>query len=171
MLLYHGSPSRLDVPSLSMARGFRDFGRGFYLAEYEMDSLTYCFKGGSPFGFLHTYEVDEEALLALPGALFFDDVDDEWLHVVYECRMFGGPVSLGTDPSVIAGPTAGKKVNEMFRHYRQVGTQFESCVDDLRRGIVTDKFGIQWCLRSEEAIAMLRLVDKEQVWRDEERGL
>ena len=171
MLLYHGSPTLIPAPSLSMARGYRDFGCGFYLAEDEIDSLTYCFKGDSSFGFLHTYEVDEDCLLGLPGALSFDDKGDEWLRVVYECRMFGHPTSFGTDPAVIAGPTAGMKVNDVFRRYRKEGTSFEDCVDELRRSIVTDKYGIQWCLRSTEAVQMLHLIDRERVWRDEECGL
>ena len=168
MLLYHGSPSLIDVPSLSMARGYRDFGRGLYLAENEVDSLTCCFKGDSPYGFLHTYEVDEDSLLALSGSLSFNDTDDEWLCIIYECRMFDRPVSLGVNPSVITGPTAGNSVNNLFRRYRREGVRFEDCLGELRRSIITDKFGFQWCLRSKTATGMLRLVDREQIWRDEE---
>lgn len=65
--------------------------------------------------------------------LSFGDGGGEWIRIIYECRMFGHPTSPDTDPSVIVGPTAGKKVNEMFRHYRQVGARFESCIDDYSR--------------------------------------
>lgn len=168
MLLYHGSRTRIDAPSLAMARGHRDFGRGLYLAERESDSLGCCLKGGSPAGFLHIYEADPEALLALPGAVAFDGADDGWLRLVFDCRMHGRPASLAVDPPVVAGPTAGRRVNELFRRYRREGARFEDCVAELRAGIVTDRFGTQWCLRTDGALSLLELVGIEEVRRDDD---
>lgn len=163
MLLYHGSPSDFAFPSLSWSRGHRDFGNGLYLAEDEIDSLGCCLKGNSRQGFLYTFEVDGDALLSRPDTIEFAEPDEGWLRMVYDCRMSGRPSS--GDPSVIVGPTAGHRVNELFRSYRRLGVPFADCVDELGDGIVTDRFGIQWCLRTQEAIDGLRLVDKEMVER------
>lgn len=166
MLLFHGSPFEFTVPSLSMSRGFCDFGRGLYLASNETDSLGCCLKGGSRRGFLYVYEADEDRIMSLPEVVAFENPDDDWLRMVYECRMFGAPT--GGHPSCVVGPTAGHEVSRLFRRYRITRPPFDACVGELRRKIVTERFGTQWCLRTEEAISILDLVDVETICMDED---
>ena len=163
MLLYHGSLFDFDVPLLSRSRGHRDFGNGLYLAEEEIDSLGCCFKGNSRYGFLYVFEIDEDEVLSRPDVVEFVEPDMDWLRMIYDCRMAGRPSS--GNPSIIVGPTAGHRVNELFRSYRRRCVPFAECVDELRENIVTDKFGFQWCLRTQEMVDGLRLVNKELVPR------
>lgn len=163
MLLYHGSPADFAWPSMTQSRGHRDFGNGLYLAEDEIDALTCCFKGNGHYGFLYTFETDEDEMLSRPDVIRFLRPDTDWLRMVYDCRM-------GRQPScdavaAVVGPTAGHKVNSLFRSYRRDATPFPECVEELRRGIVTDKFGMQWCLRTQGLINGLVLVDKERISR------
>ena len=160
MFLYHGSQSYFTRPSLACAKGKRDFGYGFYLAERENDAASMCYKNGSC-GYLYTYylSISEAKRLNL-NVLSFDKLDDACALYIYRNRILEIE---DTTYDIVIGPTAGGQTNKLFSWIRRENIHFEKCRENIIKECSNTSFGRQWCFKTKKALSILNLVETEDM--------
>jgi len=160
VLLYHGTPNEFDIPSLTMCKPHRDFGRGFYLAAEYFDALPMAIKNASV-GYVKTYEfcgAEDLDVIELNG------YSDAWLELVIGSR-------LGACPNVdlVIGNTAGGGTNlqSKFSKLRRAGVSIREASALMRSELTNTKLGVQYCFLTPRAISKLRLVETEIIERED----
>ena len=114
--LYHGTYRDFKEPSIQYGKDFRDFGKGFYLAEDYMDALNIL--DGKP-GNVYEYK------LSLEGLKVLDFREEEGI----EGYLIKNRISVLEDEyDVIIGATLPNCVN-LFKELRE----------DLRKGNISEK--------------------------------
>ena len=81
-IVYHGSNVEVSVPRILQNGFYKDFGYGFYCTGYEKQAKRWAMtrKGDSV---INHYEYKSNPKLKV---LKFDEMTDEWLYFVADCR-------------------------------------------------------------------------------------
>ena len=116
MKLYHGSNILIDKIDLSKSKPNKDFGRGFYLSDYEEQALEMAkFKtltlGGEPL--ISIFEFDENIITnnTLKVKVFLD-YSEEWADFVFANREGLDNVE---EYDIVYGPIANDTVGLQIR--------------------------------------------------------
>lgn len=124
--LYHGSISVIEKVDVSMGRGRKDFGKGFYMSvskqqaigmmhkKYKEAKRKYFNSNKSNFReVLYKVELDESIISAL-NIKIFNSADVEWLDFILMCRNSN---ALPHDYDLVIGPTADDDTIYCLKRY------------------------------------------------------
>jgi len=156
MILYHGSNQAVSEPQLiEQTRGL-DFGTGFYLTSNEKQAVQFSEivrnrqKSGTPTVTVYDFDI-EKAERAL-SILRFESANDAWLRFVADNRLkiYDGPFY-----DMVIGAVANDKVMPTIQAYLGGFLNEDATIITLK----TSKLANQYCLKSAEALSMLKVVD------------
>ena len=136
MKLYHGSNIEIERIDLSGCKPFKDFGKGFYLTEIElqakqMASRTALIFGGEPR--LATFEFDmqratEDDTLKIK---FFNEPNKEWALFIMNNRSRTNGCN-GHDYDIVIGPVADDNIATLFRNFEDEIIDLDMLVNGLK---------------------------------------
>lgn len=100
-IIYHGSNVEVAVPRILQNGFYKDFGYGFYCTGYEKQARRWAMtrKGDSV---INRYEYIADSGLKI---LKFDEMTDEWLDFVVDCRR-----GIEHDYDIVEGPMADDQI-------------------------------------------------------------
>ena len=100
-IVYHGSNVEVSIPRILQNGFYKDFGYGFYCTSYEKQAKRWAMtkKGASV---MNRYEYMPRQDLKI---LKFDEMTDEWLDFVADCRR-----GIEHDYDIVEGPMADDTV-------------------------------------------------------------
>ena len=100
-IVYYGSNVEVSVPRILQNGFYKDFGYGFYCTGYEKQAKRWAMtrKGDSV---INHYEYKADPKLKV---LIFDEMTDEWLDFVADCRR-----GIEHDYDIVEGPMADDQV-------------------------------------------------------------
>lgn len=100
-IVYHGSNVEVSVPRILQNGFYKDFGYGFYCTGYEKQAKRWAMtrKGDSV---INHYEYKADPKLKV---LIFDEMTDEWLDFVADCRH-----CIEHDYDIVEGPMADDQI-------------------------------------------------------------
>ena len=175
--LYHGTISEISKIDVSLGRGRKDFGKGFYMAVSKQQAVGMMHKkyreavrrsrNKSDSDFterLYLVSLDETYLQNL-SVKIFETADEEWLDFILMCREQNG---MAHNYDLVIGPTADDDTALCLKAYwdglyGKVGS--EDAKKLLLNNLETEHLGIQYFIGKQEVadllIKELRLVD----WR------
>ena len=133
MILYHGTYTNFDSIELDKCRPFKDFGKGFYLTDLEVQAMKMAVKkskifNGSPV--ILKYEFDETLLNN--GKLkvkIFTKPDREWAEFIYKNR--SRTSHYNHDYDIITGPIAYDGVAYLLDRYEEGTISLEQLAKEL----------------------------------------
>lgn len=125
-VLYHGTTlsNRFNYIDISKGRGFKDFGKGFYLAYSKKQSVGMALRSerirklnvkSNQKGVIYTYHTNSSVLKDLKVKVF-DTADLEWLEFVLKCR---SSKYTPHDYDIVVGPTADDSTAICINNYRE----------------------------------------------------
>ena len=82
MILYHGSKQIVEYPEIRKAQYNKDFYFGFYCTRLPEQAKRWASRYGGK-GYLNCYEYTENDSL---NYLHFEEMTDEWLDFIVQCR-------------------------------------------------------------------------------------
>ena len=150
MMLYHGSYTIIEKPSLRFSRSRTDFGKGFYLTPLKAQaaswSMRYLRERGT--AIISAYDFLSKPSEKLPPdirILEFDTHSIEWLDFITACRL-GQPVD--SDWDLVLGGVANDKVFDTLQLYfdNLIGT--DEAIGRLRY----NKPNFQYCFKAQHLI-------------------
>lgn len=155
MNLYHGSNVRIKVIDLEKSKPFKDFGKGFYLSDNEIQAMDMAkFKssilGSTPV--VTGFEFDADGLNSSNlKTKRFETYSDEWLDFIIANRE-GKEVE---KYDFVYGPIADDKVGFQLRRYKDELIDRDELLVRLKymKGIT-----FQYFFGSEEAIKYLTII-------------
>jgi hypothetical protein len=150
LTLYHGSPIRFEHIDISRAKEYRDFGKGFYLAEQKIDAISMSIKN-SDLGYVYTYELDEADLLKYK-VLKFNGFSKEWFDFIVGCRTIK---DYNRNYDVIIGQMATGDIKKYFNDIRNKSVTYKN----LKKLISGGDLGIQYLIKNTDLLNKLKLVD------------
>jgi hypothetical protein len=150
MILYHGSNTAVDKPSLAFCRERTDFGQGFYVTPFKEQAYRWAerFKDGKGKGVISFFKFLERIDENLPEdirILEFVRQVLEWLSFVTACRL-GQPVDREWD--IVIGGVANDKVIVTLQLYFNQIISAEEAIGRLRY----NKPNFQYCFKSQPVI-------------------
>ena len=176
--LYHGSAVRFKHIDVAKGRGFKDFGKGFYMSvdraqaigmmhkKYdELQSRRLFDSTDSPKKTLYRISLDAQVLEGLKVKTF-ERADAEWLDFVLLCRQVDG---VPHDFDVVIGPTADDDTRLLIKNYLDgvYGDYGDPAAKEtLLRLLKPERLGVQWFVGSQSVAA--RLISKLEPidWRE-----
>ena len=125
-VLYHGTvvSKSFRYVDISKGRGFKDFGKGFYLAHSKKQSVGMAIRNegfrklndkSNPRGVIYTYYTNNSSLKDLKVKVF-DTADLEWLDFILKCR---SSKYTPHDYDIVVGPTADDSTAVCINNYRE----------------------------------------------------
>jgi hypothetical protein len=159
MLLYHGSNLAVEKPQLiEQTRGL-DFGAGFYLTSREEQAMRFSEivvdRRKSGVSTVSVYEFDNTAETTL-AVRRFASADKEWLRFVADNRL---KVYTGENYDVVVGAVANDTVMPTIQAFLGGFINEEATIITLK----TSKLFDQWCLKTENALSLLKFVKSYEV--------
>lgn len=155
MILYHGSNVEIRKIDLTKCRPYKDFGKGFYLADNESQALDMAsFRttvSGGP-AIVTNFEFDSNGLKSSGlKTRFFYDYTEEWVDFIIANRE-GYKVE---KYDFVYGPIADDKVGFQLRRYKDEIIDKAELLERLKymKGIT-----FQYYFGSEEAIKFLTVI-------------
>ena len=152
MRLYHGSNVRINEIDLLKSKPFKDFGKGFYLSDNEMQAMEMAKFRSSISGGIPTVTAFEFDLISLESSdlkiMRFDSYSDEWLDFIISNRE-GKSIERY---DYVYGPIADDKVGLQLRRYKD---EVIDKIELLKRLKYIKGITFQHFFGSEEAIKYL----------------
>ena len=107
-IVYHGSNVEVSIPRILQNGFYKDFGYGFYCTSYEKQAKRWAMtkKGASV---MNRYEYMPRQDLKI---LKFDEMTDEWLDFVADCRR-----GIEHDYDIVEGPMADDQIWDYVEDY------------------------------------------------------
>ena len=107
-IVQHGSNVEVSVPRILQNGFYKDFGYGFYCTGYEKQAKRWAMtrKGDSV---INHYEYKSNPKLKI---LKFDEMTDEWLDFVADCRR-----GIEHDYDIVEGPMADDQIWDYVEDY------------------------------------------------------
>lgn len=140
MILYHGSTTKVEKPSLKKCRLNTDFGRGFYTTTSKEQAEKWAKlkrqREGKGKAVVSVYEFDAH-LFDSTGyeVLKFNRADKDWLDFVYNNRK--GLKSKHYD--IVFGPVANDRLFATITLYEQGILTAEAAVEQLKTYLLFDQ--------------------------------
>jgi hypothetical protein len=160
MILFHGSNRDFSKVDLAMAKGRRDFGKGFYTTTIKEQAQQWGYNMFNRLGgdgiFLYEFEFSPSGDLLSKQ---FPGIADEWFDFILANRTLG---DLQHNFDFIQGPVANDKTFLTITGFIDGIFSREEAMQRLRFSKSND----QVSLHTERAIAMLKLQDKRKTSSD-----
>jgi len=165
--LYHGTPYTLTDINLNVGRGYKDFGKGFYLATGKQQAIGMMNKKyrelsrKSPANLswikknLYSFDFEKE-LLHTVSYKIFDAADAQWLDFILMCR------SCKKTPhnyDIVIGPTADDNTTFCINNYREGLYGPPDTLEAkqvLMRNLETENLGIQVFFATAKGLTLLQ---------------
>lgn len=168
--LHHGTIFEIDDIDLNMGKGYKDFGKGFYLAYQKDQAIKMMHKKareavarGSKEKItkrVYTFTTNSEALANL-NVLIFENPTLEWLDFVLKCRKVNGTPH---PYDVVIGPTADDDTKLCLNLYNE-GTYGKVGTIQAKRTLLNnlevENYGKQVFIGTKKGLEIL--VSKEEV--------
>lgn len=155
MILYHGSNIEIDTIDLSKSKPYKDFGKGFYLSDTELQAVEMAkFKvslfNGTPTITKFEFEFEQIKQSDL-NILIFEGYSLEWVDFIISNRTGIAVESF----DFVYGPIADDKVGLQLQKYKDGNIDKEELIHRLKfnKGIT-----FQYYFGSEESIKFLRRI-------------
>ena len=168
IILYHGSRGGLDGEIKPSSRVRCDFGKGFYMGEYEEQVKSLIVSDSSPVIYtlkLKLSEISEKQILNLS--------DKEWIHAVLASRRKVEEYdklqlaqqwrSKLSKYDVIIGPIADDRMNEAmnrFSDYTLTDEGLAACLQYVN-------YGNQYVAKTEYACSKIEILAERQLYENE----
>ena len=176
-VLYHGTVSEIDKIDVSLGRGQKDFGKGFYMAVTKQQAIGMMhkkykeavrrsrIKGNEKFQEnLYEIELNEEVFKEL-NIKAFENADIEWLDFVLMCREMGG---MPHDYDLVIGATADDDTALCLKAYQDglYGKKDSVAAKQILLGnLEVENLGIQYFIGKQEiADKLIKSMTKVE-WR------
>ena len=176
--LYHGSAVVFKAVDVRKGRGYKDFGKGFYMSVDRAQAIGMMHKKYDellsrrlpdlscfPTKTLYRISLNERVLNGLKVKAF-ELADAEWLDFVLLCRQIDG---VPHDFDVVIGPTADDDTRLLIKNYLDgVYGDFDDLAakETLLRLLKPERLGVQWFVGSQsvadQLISKLEPID----WRE-----
>ncbi|MCD8201084.1 MAG: DUF3990 domain-containing protein [Clostridia bacterium] len=159
--LYHGTLSEIKKADVRVGRGYKDFGKGLYLAaskeqaaetmhdRYRDASVLKGFRPDAVSEHLYEVKLDEHVLEGL-NVKFFAEADVEWLEFVLMCRESEGTPH---DYDMVIGPTPDDDAMVKIKTYIQAGygePDSDEAKRDLLRNLQTENLEIRYFIGKQD---------------------
>ena len=155
MLLYHGSNVAVEEPRLIEQKRGLDFGAGFYLTTNESQALRFSEivtkRRKSGVAIISIYRFDMETAERTLVVRRFENADVEWLRFVTENRL---KINKSDPYDIVIGAVANDIVMPALQAYWGGFLSEEAAIITL----MTSKLVDQVCLKSDNALSLLRYV-------------
>lgn len=162
---YHGSGYNFNEINLSKCKGYRDFGRGFYLSERREHALSMAKRGlmKTGEGYIYHYRVPSSFPLGV-NVKYFKSASIEWLDFIIENR------SLKYHKhkyDVVIGPTCDAAVTNLIDKYEsgefgEVGNI--EAKQRLIKELKTHVFPFQTCVCTKRGVECITRINKEKIY-------
>ena len=176
-IVYHGTISEISDVDVSLGRGRKDFGKGFYMAVTKQQAIGMMHKKyreairrnrnkQEKFFSERLYKITlNEELLKQLNIKIFQGADEEWLDFILMCREKGGTPH---NYDLVVGPTADDDTALCLKAYWD-GLYGQAGSEDAKRillcNLETDHLGIQYFVGKQEVANQL-IVNLEPIdWR------
>lgn len=162
--LYHGTIIKIGSVDLNEGQGYKDFGKGFYLAYDKKQASKMIQKRYNQAKqrkqhfdgkFLYAFDTDLE-ILSQCKVKIFASANIDWLDFVLKCRDSSGTPH---DYDVVIGPTADDDTNLCLNMYKEgVYGEVDSlkAKETLLRNLETENLGIQVFIGTEKGLNILK---------------
>jgi hypothetical protein len=84
MRVYHGGYVAVEMPKILKSKFLKDFGEGFYCTELEQQAERWASRYDTAVVSVSKYTPDKNLT-----KLIFQDMTEDWLHFIVECRSGG----------------------------------------------------------------------------------
>mgnify|MGYP003322569632 CR=1 FL=1 len=165
--LYHGSAERFKHIDVAKGRGFKDFGKGFYMSVDRRQAIGMMHKkfeeatgrrlNGSSDGLEKVlYRIDiNEAVLGELKIKTFPSADIEWVDFILRCRQVDGTLH---DYDLVIGPTADDDTRLLMKNYID-GVYGDlddpAAKNTLLRLLKPERLGVQWFVSKQSVVDRL----------------
>jgi len=176
--LFHGSASVFHRPDVRKGRGYKDFGKGFYMSVdsaqavgmmhkkfTEVNSMRAFIDLPKPTESLYRIALDQSYLNTLRVKVF-DTADEDWLDFVLACRRTEAGVHAY---DVVVGPTADDDTRLLIKNFLDgvYGDPVERAAKEtLLRLLKPERLGLQWFVRDQGVADRLIRKFERVDWRD-----
>lgn len=160
--VYHGTISEISKVDVSLGRGRKDFGKGFYMAVSKQQAIGMMHKkyreairrnrNKQETEFSEKlYEIAlNEAILEQLNIKIFQSANKEWLDFILMCREKGGTPH---DYDLVVGPTADDDTALCLKAYWD-GLYGQTGSEEAKRillgNLETDNLGVQYFIGKQE---------------------
>ena len=107
-ILYHGSSFKVKKPKILTSGFYKDFGYGFYCTNIEKQAKRWAIVKGKTH-IVNVYSYEEDMALSI---LKFDDMTEEWLDFVINCRR-----GIEHSYDIVSGPMADDTIWDYIEDY------------------------------------------------------
>ncbi|MBR5177342.1 MAG: DUF3990 domain-containing protein [Lachnospiraceae bacterium] len=161
--IYHGTITRIENINLQEGKGYKDFGKGFYLAYDKKQSAKMMVKRYNQAKqrkqqvdgkYLYAFDTVQEVLEQCKTKIF-NEADIEWLDFVLDCRKSAGTPH---EYDIVIGPTADDDTNLCLNMYWEgvygpVGSI--EAKRTLLEQLEVENLGMQVFIGTEKGLALL----------------
>lgn len=174
MILFHGSPNKIVVPTYGMGEEKHDYGQGFYLTEsIDLAKEWAVCRPNEAIGYVHQYELDMDSLQILDfqekGVLAWlaelikhrDAADTKRYRML--AKKFIEKYGVDTDHYDII---KGWRANASYFYIAKEFVRDNIDMDILEELLSLGGLGIQYCMKSELAYSKLHEVPDSLVTVD-----
>ncbi len=144
MKLYHGTNTEIKSIDLSKCKPFKDFGKGFYLTEIELQAVQMARRTAQVFGGeaqVATFEFDmhrasEDGTLNIKC---FNEPDKEWALFILNNRSRTRNFN-GHDYDIVIGPVADDTIATLFRNFDDGIIDLDMLVNGLKYKKISSQY-------------------------------
>lgn len=157
--LFHGSNVAIESIDLSKSLADKDFGKGFYLTDIELQAMAMAQRRVRIMGFgepiVTIFEFDDDCLLQndLNIKIFPDEVSVEWAEFVNANRN-ASQTGFTHQFDIVVGPVANDGVAFQLERYNEGAIDLETLAAEL----AYRKLNRQYFFGSEKAIERLKRI-------------
>lgn len=169
LILYHGTPDKVVIPTFGLGNEKHDYGKGFYLTENpELAKEWAVCRPNDSNGWLHKYELDldnlkildfqkRDILCWLAELMKHRDASDTKRYKMLAAK-FIGKYGLDTDEYDVI---KGWRANASYFYIAKEFVRDNIDVDILKELLLLGDLGIQYCMKSPLAYAKLQEVEAD----------
>ena len=169
LILYHGTPDKIVVPTFGLGDEKHDYGKGFYLTENpELAKEWAVCRPNDSNGWVHKYELDTDSLKILDfqerdllcwlaELMKHRDVSDTKRYKILAAR-FIEKYGLDTDGYDVI---KGWRANASYFYIAKEFVRDNIDVDILKELLLLGNLGIQYCIKSPIAYSQLKEVEAD----------
>lgn len=161
--IYHGTIYNIDNIDLSVGRGYKDFGKGFYLAYNKKQSIGIINKKfnsnkkrnkGNITRNLYAFDTIPDALDTC-NVKIFESANIEWLDFILMCRASKGTPHVY---DIVIGPTADDDTSVCLNMYKEGAYGDVNSIDaklTLLKNLEVENLGIQVFIGTRKGLSLI----------------
>lgn len=154
MKIYHGTDKSYDKFELIHAQNYKDFGRGWYLADNFEFAAKNARKHGSLESYVMVYEINMVEIRELLRVKEFKKVSTNWIKFIIANRI----KIIEPTVDIVIGPTADSNAQELIElFYRRFKNRTPSMKEykELIKRVMPNVYPRQFCFLTDRSIEYL----------------